>query len=304
MRCPDSTMSLPADAPLNMEPSFRALAERYRVVFFDAYGVLKNSKGMIEGAGETLAALMDAGIDCYVITNDASRSLEAMAQTYVHPQRGPLLPVDKIISSGMLASEFLSLKFGALEPSVAPGCVAYLGKPESAYFIEAAGLQAVPLAEVSDAQQLLALAFLDDEGFDWNEGLTRAVNMLRRTNLTTLVANPDVSYPAGGGEVGVAVGSLANMVERITRKTFLRFGKPDTQIFSFAYARLLSEYPDISKRDVLMVGDTLHMDILGANQFGIDTALVLSGNTRPDEVSRLVAATSVIPTYICQSIVG
>ncbi len=296
-------MSLSAAAPLKLEPSFRALAARYRAVFFDAYGVLKNSKGMIEGAGEALAALMDAGIDCYIITNDASRSPEAMALTYVHPQRGPLLSLDKIVSSGMLASEFLSLKFGDLGPEATPGCVAYLGKPESAYFIEAAGLQAVPLAEVLDAQQLVALAFLDDEGFDWNISLTRAVNILRRANLTTLVANPDVSYPAGGGEVGVAVGSLANMVERITRKTFLRFGKPDTQIFSFAYARLLATYPDITKREVLMVGDTLHMDILGANQFGIDTALVLSGNTQADEVSRLVGSTSVIPTYVCRSIV-
>ena len=31
-----------------------------------------------------------------------------------------------------------------------------------------------------------------------------------------------------------------------------------------------------------MVGDTLHTDIIGGNKFGLDTVLVLSGNTLPE----------------------
>jgi ribonucleotide monophosphatase NagD (HAD superfamily) len=53
---------------------------------------------------------------------------------------------------------------------------------------------------------------------------------------------------------------------------------------------------------VLMVGDTLHTDILGANTFGIDTALVLSGNTRKADASIEISSSGIIPTYVCESI--
>ena len=52
-----------------------------------------------------------------------------------------------------------------------------------------------------------------------------------------------------------------------------------------------------------MVGDTLHTDILGGNKFGIDTLLVLSGNTSESEYQTKIKATGVIPDYVSRSIV-
>jgi ribonucleotide monophosphatase NagD (HAD superfamily) len=102
--------------------------------------------------------------------------------------------------------------------------------------------------------------------------------------------------------VAIAVGSIANMVQQAVSKTFVCFGKPDVQIFSFTYARVRAEHVGITKREVLMVGDTLHTDILGANKFGLDTALVLSGNTRKQAADALIASSGIIPTFICDSI--
>ena len=51
-----------------------------------------------------------------------------------------------------------------------------------------------------------------------------------------------------------------------------------------------------------MVGDTLDTDIRGGNKFGIDTVLVLSGNTAQKDYQLHIDASGVIPDYVCDSI--
>ncbi len=275
--------------------SFFALARSYRVLFFDAYGVLKNSSGIIEGIPAALYGLRKAGIEYFVITNDASRSPDKMSAPFRHPEFGDLLPEDRIVSSGMLAGEFLRDK-------VRSGRVAYLGKPDSEYYIESAGLVPVPVSKVVNPEEISAMVLMDDEGFDWFEDINRTLNLLRLINVPVVVANTDTAYPVNSEQVAVAVGSLADMIAAVVQKTFIRFGKPDTQIFSFALARARRLLPDLTKRQILMVGDTLQTDILGANKFGLDTALVLSGNTRADRVKLQVRSTGIIPDFVCESI--
>jgi HAD superfamily hydrolase (TIGR01450 family) len=275
--------------------AFSEVVKRYKVVFFDAYGVLKNSRGIIPGVAETLLWLTRAGHDLYVVTNDASKSPDAMTLSYVHPEYGSLLPSSRIISSGLLAKDFLRSK-------VRKGSVAYLGKSTSAFYIKSAGLEAIPIGVVTPDDGVQALVLLDDEGFDWFHDLNRALNLIRGTNIPVVVANTDISYPVNGNEVAVAVGGLASMLEMIVGKRFIRFGKPDTLMFSYAFACACANDPSTSKSDVLMVGDTLTTDIYGANAFGIDTALVLSGNTSAEAVEVQISASGIIPTYVCSSI--
>lgn len=275
---------------------FSQVVANYRAVFFDAYGVLKNAQGVIAGVSEVLARLEAQGKQIFVLTNDASRPPALMSADYDHPDLGPLVPEPRVISSGHLATEFLQEK-------VPEGRVAYLGPKRSTHFIEAAGLTPVPVSQASPDDELLAaLVLLDDEGFDWFEDLNRAVNLVRRRNIPVVVANADLSYPVDDHDVGVAIGSLALMMERIVGKQFIRFGKPDAMMFNYAYERVRAQFPDIKKAHILMVGDTLHTDIVGANKFGFDTALVLTGNTLPQRAATRIDATGIIPTYICESV--
>ena len=91
-------------------------------------------------------------------------------------------------------------------------------------------------------------------------------------------------------------------MEHLLRKTFIRFGKPDPMMFSYAFQQLIEAHPDYSVRDILMVGDTLETDIRGANAFGVDTALVLSGNTPPDNFEVAIRSSGIIPDFVCESI--
>ena len=92
------------------------------------------------------------------------------------------------------------------------------------------------------------------------------------------------------------------MIEKIVGKKFIRFGKPDSQMFMFAY-ELVREQRKVGKKDIVMVGDTLQTDIMGGNKFGLDTVLVLSGNTQASDAETRITSTGIMPTYICENAV-
>ncbi len=274
--------------------SFRSIVSRYEAVFLDAYGVLKNYNGLIPGINHTLAYLEEKNIEYLILTNDASRSPERLAHSYQAKGLMAIQP-EKIISSGMLAREYLRFK-------VKTGTLAYLGTESSAHYVEDLGLHLVPISQVDldDCEDINALALLDDEGFDWNHDINKAINLLRRRNISVVVANTDEAYPVSRERVAIAIGGIADMMEDITGRRFIRFGKPDAQMFMFAYERL-TRHRAIDRNRILMVGDTLRTDIIGGNKFGLDTALVLTGNTLPEQAEFLIQSTGIVPTYVCES---
>lgn len=274
---------------------FRSVVTQYKAVFFDAFGVLKNHKGIIPGIENTFDFLDEEGIDYYVLTNDASRSPEELARAYQR-QGVPNITTEHIVSSGMLAHDWLKLK-------IKNGRVAYLGTEQSAHYIETTGLETLSIKNIdlNDVDDIKCLVFLDDEGFDWNNDINKVINLLRKKNMAVIVANTDANYPVNRTDVAIAIGGLSDMVEKILGKYFIRFGKPDAQMFMFAYEEAQKKQP-LSRDDILMVGDTLFTDIIGGNKFGMDTVLVLSGNTLPDNAKTKIRSTGIIPTYVCNSV--
>jgi HAD superfamily hydrolase (TIGR01450 family) len=269
--------------------NFKSIIDKYKVVFFDAFGVLKNYEGILPGIERTFAYLEEQGKEYYIVTNDASRSPAQLAESY---HRGGLdfIKADRIVSSGMLTKEYLDLK-------VRDGIVAYLGTKKSAHYIESSGLSTLPVSQInkSNIDKVNVLVFLDDEGFDWAQDLNTTVNIIRKRTIPVIVANTDRSYPLTTSDVSIAIGGIAAMCESVVGKQFIRFGKPDSQMFMFAY--------ELTKSEIVMVGDTLATDILGGNKFGFDTVLVLTGNTLAKDVDTRITAAGIVPTYICETAV-
>lgn len=276
--------------------SFFEIVKNYKVVFLDSYGVVKNFNGLIPNVQQTIDWLRKNKILFRIMTNDASRSSEVQAQRFEQQGLKGIAP-HEIITSGMMAKQFLTYK-------VNTGTVVYLGTKQAAAYILQADLNAIPINAVNldDIDAISAVVFLDDEGFDWNKDINIAVNLLRRKNIPTIVANSDKLYPVTKNDVAIATGGVAQLVESIIGKKFIHFGKPDSQMFMYAFEDINRE-GEFTRNDILMVGDTLHTDILGGNRFGIDTMLVLTGNTRPNEAELSIKMTGIIPDYIGVSIV-
>ena len=275
--------------------SFFSIVKNFKAVFLDSYGVIKNHQGLISGVADSIEYIREQGIELRVLTNDASRSQAQQVQMFEDlGLKG--LKEKEIITSGMLARQFLELK-------IKKGKFAYLGTENSANYIMQNGLVGVPIseAEIENGSDIAAFVFLDDEGFDWHRDINRTVNFLRRNNLPIIVANSDKYYPISRDDVAVAIGGISRLCESVLNQKFIRFGKPDSQMFMFAYDDI-NETRKFDKSEILMVGDTLHTDILGGNKFGLKTLLVLSGNTRSKNAEVKINSTGIIPDYIADSI--
>lgn len=275
--------------------SFKQIAKHYKAIFVDSYGVLKNHKGLIQGVQDAIDFMREENKTLRVLTNDASRSQEQQVEMFNKLGLNSLKS-EEIITSGMLARHFLELK-------VKSGKIAYLGTRSSAEYFLQFGLEPVPVSDIDldHIEDILAFVFLDDEGFDWNDGINKTVNFLRRKNLPVIVANSDKYYPISNNDVAVAIGGISRLIESVLNQKFIRFGKPDSQMFMYAFDDI-NKNGSFTKSDILMVGDTLHTDILGGNKFGLKTLLVLSGNTHPESVEFKIKASGIIPDYISDSI--
>ncbi len=179
--------------------SFEKVIQQYDAIFFDAFGVLKNYNGLIEGVVETIYKLHNDQKQIFILTNDSSRSPFELAKRY--QQQGiDLITEENMISSGMLAREYLQLK-------IKKGTIAYLGTKNSAHYVENLGLPTLPISEVQSENfsDISALVLLDEEGFNWESDLSKSINLLRHKNIPVVVANTDRTYPVSNNQINIAV---------------------------------------------------------------------------------------------------
>jgi len=264
------------------------LCDRYDALFFDAFGVLLDRSGPLPGARETISRLNREGKPYWVLSNSAARLPQTMASDFA--VLGLPVPAEHIITSGTL----LSAHFQACGLT---GCrCLVLGPDDSQQLCRMAGGDVVPL-HAGDTAEVIVIA--DQKGFDMLAGMDRALTTaLRRLDsgspLHVVLCNPDLIYPQAELQYGFTAGALALMLEGVLRErypeqsyTFARLGKPYGPIFEEAMARA-------GTRRVVMIGDQLATDILGANRAGIDSALVMSGLAHPAHLQPSPAR----PTYL------
>jgi HAD superfamily hydrolase (TIGR01450 family) len=247
------------------------LAGRYRVLLLDAYGVLVDESGALPGATALVERLNHSGKPYYVLTNSASHLPETFADLLAG--RGVPVPVERVLSAGLLLEPFLSQR-----GLVGRRCLV-LGTGDAFRYVERAGGVPVEPAPSADAE---VVVIADQAGFPMPEGLDLTLSLcLRRLDteqpLQLVLCNPDLIYPKSPGQYGITAGALAVVLEAVLAERyplaaprFERLGKPYTALFAEAARRS-------GTLNMVMIGDQIATDVLGARRFGLDAALVTSG---------------------------
>ena len=128
------------------------------------------------------------------------------------------------------------------------------------------------------------------------ETVNKYIKILRnakKESLLMICVNPDLEIIRGKNKE-ICAGALALEYKRMDGKVKY-FGKPYTDI----YEKTMKKVRIRSKNKILAVGDSLRTDILGANNFRIDSALVLTGiHTKIKEIEKICKKTNIYPKFL------
>ncbi len=264
-------------------PNLDALADEIDVFLLDAFGVLNIGDTAIKGVPERVARLQKAGKRVMVVSNAAGFPHAKLMEKY--KSLGYNFSPEDVITSRKATLHALhnapSLKWGLMAtPSLGRGDIepfdmTYLAEDAAAYD-EAEAFVLLGSAEWTEARQSLLEA------------------SLRKAPRPVYVGNPDIVAPR---ETGFSV-EPGHFAHRLADQTGIEpefFGKPFGNIFDLAFARL----GDVDPERTVMVGDSLHTDILGGQAAGLKTALIADfGFFGGHDVERPIKASGIQPDYI------
>jgi glycerol-1-phosphatase len=253
------------------------LADPYDALLLDLDGVLYRWPEPIAGAADAVAALRTAGKRLAFVTNNSSRTPARVAELLdsVGVEAAP----EEIVTSALATATILA------ERGVRSAFV--IGEEGLLVALEDAGVRAVDGPD--DDVDVVVVGF--DRTADYTKLKDASVLVERGVDL--VASNADASFPAPGGEAWPGAGALLATIETTTGMRGEVVGKPEAPLLERALASAGGGRP-------LVVGDRLDTDIAGASRLGWDSALVLTGTARREDV----AASPWRPTFVVDDLSG
>lgn len=280
-RLPNSSFS----AQCEQVPHLGEVATDIDAFVFDAFGVLNVGETAIPSAIDRVAELRAAGKMVRVLTNAASMAMPATCEKFA--SLGYDFTEDEIVSSRQVLIKALEDR----DLDGQWGCIAPVG----------ATFGDLPCDAVAFDPKIDALAGVIFLGAaEWNaEKNQQLTEWLKSRSVTFLVGNPDVVAPREDW-FSMEPGGYAHEIADHDAAEPEFFGKP----FGNAFEAVASSVGhDVPRDRVLMVGDTLHTDILGGAAAGFKTCLVTShGVLRDLDHMACISDSGIVPDYIVPTI--
>ncbi|MBS0606462.1 MAG: TIGR01459 family HAD-type hydrolase [Verrucomicrobia bacterium] len=290
-------------------PGIDAVADKFKGVLLDAYGVFwgGNGSGLLPGAQEIMEKLVSSGKIVGVLSNTTQQASNEISKLQKHG-----------IVQGKHFHFFVTS--GEVSRVVFLNRILPFKTPNNAYFLfggvhprfssHEAIFQGTGFKETAnvDAADFLYLSIPHIDGIDQTdpELFREEIRKIIEKKLPMVCSNPDRFAHEGNPPVAVVrQGSIAALYEEMGGQVFY-IGKPHPM----AYAMALVHFQDHCINDpaqILMIGDTPETDIRGARRMGMKAALVMRTGIMADRVAHhgLECAINQIspddfPTYFIQ----
>ena len=260
---------------MNRDPvHFRKHLSAVDTIFFDLDGTLYLGHKPIAGAARAVGRLRALGKRVYFLSNNSSKS----KRQYVERLRAFDIPAtddEVILSTDSLVTYLQAQRIGRVH---------VLGTRGLCDAVAHAGIAVVD----RDPEYVVI-------GYDTELTYAKLAAACRHINagVPMLATHCDLFCPSEDGPLP-DVGSFLEMLKAATGKSPEQiFGKPTPSMLAAIQARA-----PVDPARALMVGDRLYTDMRFARNIGAKSLLVLSGETRMDQLS----ATDFSPDFVLDSV--
>ena len=250
-------------------PIPRVPGRLYAAYLFDLDGTIYLGDQLLPGARELIEGLRERGLPVRFLSNNPTSDPEQYAAKLT--RLGLPTPAGEVVNTVVTMTRWLQ--------EHAPGAVVYpIAEAPLHRALAEAGIRTS-----SDPAEIDVVVASYDRGFTY-EKLQIAFDAIWFHRRARLVAtNPDRYCPLPGGRGEPDCGAIIAAIEACTGVTCeATTGKPDPAMLEAALAGL-----GVEAADCVMVGDRLSTDIRMALDAGVTAALVLTGETRPEDLDRL-----------------
>ena len=248
-----------------------------RLFLLDMDGTIYLGNRLFDHSLMFLSKIKQMGASYIFFTNNSSKSLE----NYVSKLNAMGIDAgcNQIISSSSVTISYLIKKYGK-KPIYAMGTAAFCSE------LTKNGLNIV---NNTDAQ---ISAFV--MGFDTELNFSKLEDacILLGRGIDYIATNCDLLCPTEYGYVPDC-GSIAQILKNATGREPVFMGKPAPHMVDLALERM-----KCSKEDAVLIGDRMYTDIACGNAAGIDTALVLSGESKREDLEMSLYK----PTYVFEDV--
>ena len=249
----------PSTAEMVLPSTERAAIDSW---LMDMDGVLVHEQHMIPGADRFLSLLRERERPFLVLTNNSlftRRDLSARLKT-----SGLDVPENAIWTSALATARFL----GDQRPG---GSAFVIGEVGLTTALHASGYT---LTEQDPEYVVIG----ETRTYSFSR-ITQAIRHIA-AGARFIATNPDPSGPSPDGPLP-ATGSLAAMISSATGVSPYYVGKPNPLMMRTALNTI-----NAHSESTAMIGDSMKTDIVSGLEAGLETILVLTGVTSPDDVDR------------------
>ena len=237
------------------------IPQNIKALILDMDGVLWRGNKPIGDLPAIFDSIKARGLKVILATNNSTKIPEAHLVKLAG--FGVKLDLSQVTTSSMAAAALLKEKFSQ------GGELYVVGMEGVFHAVGAAGFRVFH----DDALPEKPVAVL--AGMDWAMDYQKIANasILIQKGAPFYATNPDKTFPTPEGLMPGA-GTLLAAIETASGVAPIMAGKPEPFLFQLAMQRM-----GVSAKETLVVGDRLETDILGGQNAGCKTALVLSGVT-------------------------
>lgn len=230
---------------------------------------------ILKGSHDFLARLEATDRNYIFLTNNSSRNRSDYQQKLAKMNIN--VAPEKIINSGEITASYLA------EQGTKQGKRIYLLGTESLKKeMQRFGHQIVNKEEnIREKPEAVDYVVL---GFDKNLSYKRLwdAHQLIVTGVDYIATHPDLVCPLSGGKTQPDAGAMIELLAASTGKRPLVVGKPSHLTVEYILQRF-----NLKKSELAMVGDRLYTDMKMASDAGITGILVLSGETKKEDIKNL-----------------